>query len=267
MENVINDNDDEDSPFTEVFMSATYGFVKRHPELKIGTPRNLDINRLDDSCRSLLQRMDMPLTSIILWPSVNLPEELKSLLSSTLETWHTPLSTTDRGVFAVFKSELTNRFEAPSSSSSFSKQAVIADVLPQVIHTVLSPSAIQKAFVCSGVLHNTSGPVLLKLHGSSIYPPPSRRNIFNFYGKVITDDNLLDKWDNHLKMNIERKNEMDEKEKDEVKTVVDEKKKIKGRFLHAKNDDSEDEKKDNAFNRAEGKRKVIRRINSDFVFF
>ncbi|KAH7832441.1 uncharacterized protein MONOS_4595 [Monocercomonoides exilis] len=46
IENVINDNDDEDSPFKEVSMSATYGFVKRHPELKTGTPKNLDINRL-----------------------------------------------------------------------------------------------------------------------------------------------------------------------------------------------------------------------------
>ncbi|KAH7831050.1 uncharacterized protein MONOS_16262 [Monocercomonoides exilis] len=46
IENVINDNDDEDAPFTEVSMSATYGFVKRHPELKTGTLKNLDINRL-----------------------------------------------------------------------------------------------------------------------------------------------------------------------------------------------------------------------------
>ncbi|KAH7820438.1 uncharacterized protein MONOS_11051 [Monocercomonoides exilis] len=52
IENVLNDNDDEDSPFTEVSMSATYGFVKRHPELKTGTPKNLDINRLAIPCRS-----------------------------------------------------------------------------------------------------------------------------------------------------------------------------------------------------------------------
>ncbi|KAH7823721.1 uncharacterized protein MONOS_8949 [Monocercomonoides exilis] len=173
----------------------------------------------------------------------------------------------DRGVFAVFKSEMTNRFEAPSSSSSSSKRAAISDVLPQAIRTALSPSVIQKTFVCSGVLHNSSGPVLLKLHESSIDPLPSRRKRFNFYGKVITDENLLEKWENHLKMNIERKNEMDEKEKDEVKTVVDDKKKIKRRFLHVKNDDSDEEKKDNALNRAEGKRKVIRRINTDFVNF
>ncbi|KAH7832409.1 uncharacterized protein MONOS_9321 [Monocercomonoides exilis] len=133
----------------------------------------------------------------------------------------------DRGVFAAFKSELTNRFEDPSSSSSSSKRTAIADALPQAIHTVLSPSVIQKAFVCSGVLHNSSGPVLMKLPESSIYPLPSRRNRFNFYGKVITYENLFEKWENHLKINIERKNEMDEKEKDEVKTVVDEKKKIK----------------------------------------
>ncbi|KAH7822976.1 putative DDE superfamily endonuclease [Monocercomonoides exilis] len=403
IENVINDNDNEDAPFTEVSMSATYGFVKRHPELKTGTPKNLDINRLAVSCRSVFKpwcktfdeihekfhynpasiiNIDESSTrvptdskqlvvhttdtkagftkepprminstfvaavaadgyafpSVILWPSAKLPEELKSLLSPTLEIWangsgwmdnecfkryaltvllpsiierrmrmslenehilllldshasradpsiwrefqkqqvdvltFVPHSThlckpLDRGVFAVFKSELTNRFEAPSSSSSSSKRAAISDVLPQAIHTALSPSVIQKAFVCSGVLHNSSGPVLLKLPESSIYPLPSRRNRFNFYGKVITDEILLEKWENHLKMNIERKNEMDEKEKDEVKTVVDEKKKIKRRFLHVKNDDSDEEKKDNALNRGEGKRKVIRRINSDFVFF
>ncbi|KAH7823392.1 uncharacterized protein MONOS_14481 [Monocercomonoides exilis] len=173
----------------------------------------------------------------------------------------------DRGVFTVFKSELTNRFKVPSSSSSSSKRTVISDVLPQAIHTALSPPVIQKAFACSGVQHNSSGPVLLKLHESLICPLPSERNRFNFYGKVITDDILLEKWENHLKMDIERKNEMDEKEKDEVKIVVDKKKKIKRRFLHVKNDYSEDEKKDNAKNRGEGKRKEIRRTDSDFVFF
>ncbi|KAH7832230.1 uncharacterized protein MONOS_15744 [Monocercomonoides exilis] len=75
IENVINDNDDEDAPFHEVSMSATYGFVKRHPELKTGTPKNLDINRLDVSCRSVLK------------PCAKLPDELKSLLSPTLEIW------------------------------------------------------------------------------------------------------------------------------------------------------------------------------------
>ncbi|KAH7816503.1 uncharacterized protein MONOS_11544 [Monocercomonoides exilis] len=132
----------------------------------------------------------------------------------------------DRGAFAVFKSELTNRFEAPSSSSSSSKRAAISDFLHQAIHTALSPSVIQKAFVCSGVLHYSSGPVLMKLHESSIYPLPSRRNRFNFFGKVITYENLFEKWENHLKMNIEWKNEMDEKEKDEMKAVVDNKKLI-----------------------------------------
>ncbi|KAH7822981.1 putative DDE superfamily endonuclease [Monocercomonoides exilis] len=360
IENVINHNDDEDAPFSEVSMSATNGFVKRHPELKTGKPKNLDINRLAVSCRSVFkpwyktldelhekfhdnpalminidesstrvptdskqlvvhtadekagftkepQRMinstfvaavaadGYAFPSVILWPSVNLPEELKSLLSPTLEIWangsgwmdnecfkryaltvllpfvierrkrmslenehilllldshvsradpsiwrefqkqqvyvltFVPHSThlcqpLDRGVFAVFKSELTNRFEASHSSPSSLKRAAITDVLSHAILTVFSPSVIQKAFVCSGVLHNSSGPVLLKLAESSIYPRPSHRNRFNFYGKVITNENLLEKWENHLKMNIERKDEMDEKEKDEVKAVVDEKK-------------------------------------------
>ncbi|KAH7819497.1 uncharacterized protein MONOS_6688 [Monocercomonoides exilis] len=305
IENVINDNDEEDAPFAEVSMSATYGFVKRHPELMTGTPKNMDINRLAVSCRTLIINIDesstrVPTNSkqlivhtadtkagftkeqprmiyityvaavaadgyafpfIILWSSVNLPEELKSLLSPTLEIWtngsgwmdnecfkrcaltvllpsiierkkrmslenehilllldshascadpsiwqefqkqqvdvltFVPYSThicqpLDRGVFAVFKSELTNRFEAPSSSSSLSKRAAISDVLPQAIHTALSPSVIHLAFGCSGVLHYSSGPVLLKLPESSIFTLPSRRNRFNFYGKVITEENL-----------------------------------------------------------------------------
>ncbi|KAH7820442.1 uncharacterized protein MONOS_15476 [Monocercomonoides exilis] len=215
MENEINDNDDEDATFTEVSMSATYGFVKRHPDLKTGTPKNLDINKL-----AVVQ-------------NVYLPEEQNSLLSQTKEIWaygsgwmdnkcfkrnaltillssiierrkrmslenehilflldshasradpsiwrefqeqqvdvltFVPHSThlcqpLDRGVFAEFKSELTYKFEASSSSSS-SKRAAISDVLPQAIHTALSPSVIQKAFVCSGVLHNSFGPDLLKL--------------------------------------------------------------------------------------------------------
>ncbi|KAH7825021.1 putative DDE superfamily endonuclease [Monocercomonoides exilis] len=314
IENVINDNDDEDAQFTEVSMSATYGFVKRHPELMTGTPKNLDINRLAVSCRSVLKpwyktldelhekyhynpaliiNIDESSTrvptdskqlvvhttdtkagftkepprminssfvaavaadgntfpSVIMWPRAKPPEELKSLLSPTLEIWANgsgwmdnecferyaltillpsiierrkrmslenehilllldshasradpsiwrefqkqqvdvltfgPHSThlcqpLDRGVFAVFKSELTNRFEAPSSSSSSSKRSEISDILPQAIHTALPPSVIQKAFACSCVLHNSSGPVLLKLSESSICPLPSHINRF-----------------------------------------------------------------------------------------
>ncbi|KAH7825682.1 uncharacterized protein MONOS_4843 [Monocercomonoides exilis] len=123
IENVINDNDDEDAPFTEVSMSATYGFVKRHPELKTGTPKNLDINRLAVSCKTFIINIDessirvptdskqlvvhstntkagfskepprminspfvaavaadgYAFPSVILWPSVNFPEEQNSL--------------------------------------------------------------------------------------------------------------------------------------------------------------------------------------------
>ncbi|KAH7832408.1 uncharacterized protein MONOS_9320 [Monocercomonoides exilis] len=55
IEYVLNDNDYEDAPFTEVSTSATNGFVKRHPELKTGTPKNLVINRLAVSCRRVLK--------------------------------------------------------------------------------------------------------------------------------------------------------------------------------------------------------------------
>ncbi|KAH7823722.1 uncharacterized protein MONOS_8948 [Monocercomonoides exilis] len=164
IENIINDNDDEDSPFTEVSMSATYGFVNRHPELKTGTPKNLDINTLAVSCRSVSKpwyktldelhekyhfnpslkiNVDESSTrvpadskqlvvqttgtkagftkepprminstfetaaaedgyafpSVILRPSVNLPEELKSLLSPTLEIWANESSWMDNVCF------------------------------------------------------------------------------------------------------------------------------------------------------------------------
>ncbi|KAH7815316.1 uncharacterized protein MONOS_4500 [Monocercomonoides exilis] len=150
MENVFNDNDDEDAPFTEVSMLTAYGLVKRHQELRTGALKNLDINRLAVSCRTVLKHWfkaladlyekfhcnpalvvnvdkfstRVPIDSkkivvhsndakedfssetprminssfvivvatdgyafpfIILWPIVNLPEDLKSLLSPTLE--------------------------------------------------------------------------------------------------------------------------------------------------------------------------------------
>ncbi|KAH7821189.1 uncharacterized protein MONOS_13792 [Monocercomonoides exilis] len=78
IENVINDNDDEDAPFTEVSMSAMNGFVKRYPELMTGTPKNLDINRLAVSCRTLILNIDVSSTRV--------PTDSKQLVVLTADT-------------------------------------------------------------------------------------------------------------------------------------------------------------------------------------
>ncbi|KAH7830560.1 uncharacterized protein MONOS_1522 [Monocercomonoides exilis] len=51
----FDENEDEYAPFTEVSMYTTYGLVKHHPELMTGALKNLDINRLAVSCRSVLK--------------------------------------------------------------------------------------------------------------------------------------------------------------------------------------------------------------------
>ncbi|KAH7826994.1 uncharacterized protein MONOS_15283 [Monocercomonoides exilis] len=143
IENVKNDNDDEDAPFTEVSMSAAYSLEKRHPELWMGTPLNLDVYRFSVSCRSLVVNVDESSThvpadskqlvvhtadtkagltkerprminfsfvaavaadgyafpSVILCPSAKLPEELKSLISPTLEIWANGSSWMDNEYF------------------------------------------------------------------------------------------------------------------------------------------------------------------------
>ncbi|KAH7815784.1 uncharacterized protein MONOS_16603 [Monocercomonoides exilis] len=55
MENVINDTDDEDAPCIYVSMSTAFQFMKRHPELKRSSPKNVDVYRLALSCQSVLQ--------------------------------------------------------------------------------------------------------------------------------------------------------------------------------------------------------------------
>ncbi|KAH7824208.1 uncharacterized protein MONOS_14730 [Monocercomonoides exilis] len=76
----------------------------------------------------------------------------------------------DRGVFAVLKSELSSQYEAPSSSSSAAKRTALVNALQQSIHSALSPSVIKRAFKFSGVLKDSSRPVLMKLPQSSTYP-------------------------------------------------------------------------------------------------
>ncbi|KAH7832336.1 uncharacterized protein MONOS_9926 [Monocercomonoides exilis] len=47
--------DDEEAPYVNVSMATAYQFVKRHPELKRSSPKNVDVNRLAVSCQSVLQ--------------------------------------------------------------------------------------------------------------------------------------------------------------------------------------------------------------------
>ncbi|KAH7815757.1 uncharacterized protein MONOS_3740 [Monocercomonoides exilis] len=152
MDIVINDTDDEDAKFINISMETACQFVKRHPELKRSSPKNVDVNRLAVSCQSVLQPwyslldglhekneyckklifnmdeslMRVPATSklnmvhpknenpgffkelpemtnsslvaavaadefalpfAIQWPSKSLPDEMKTLLSETLDIW------------------------------------------------------------------------------------------------------------------------------------------------------------------------------------
>ncbi|KAH7823055.1 uncharacterized protein MONOS_1334 [Monocercomonoides exilis] len=113
----------------------------------------------------------------------------------------------DREVFAVMKSEMSSQYEAPSSSSSAAKRIALVEALQQSIHSALSPSVIKRAFKCSGVLKDSSGPVLMKLPQSSTYPLPSHKNRFDFYGKKITEEKVLNEWDDCLRKKIEMENE------------------------------------------------------------
>ncbi|KAH7819523.1 uncharacterized protein MONOS_7593 [Monocercomonoides exilis] len=128
----------------------------------------------------------------------------------------------DRGVLAVLKTELQTKYEPPSSSTSSSKRTALVDVLPQAIHTALSPAVIKKAFATSGVLHNESGPILMKLPETSEYQLSSHSNRFDFYGKLITDEKLLNDWREHLGIKEKEKVEKEEKA-EKVEKVDDEK--------------------------------------------
>ncbi|KAH7828123.1 putative DDE superfamily endonuclease [Monocercomonoides exilis] len=218
------------------------------------------------------------LPSVILWPSLKLPDDLKPLQSTNLEIWpnkcgwmesstfrkyaltillpsikerrqrmsldeshcllqsdshisradptiwrefkkenvdvvtFVPHSThicqpLDLGVFDVLKSELSSQYEAPSSSSSAAKRTALVEALQQSIHSALSPSVIKRAFKSSGVLKDSSGPVLMKLPLSSTYPLSSHKNRFDFYGKEITEEKVLNEWDDYLRKKSEMENE------------------------------------------------------------
>ncbi|KAH7823158.1 putative DDE superfamily endonuclease [Monocercomonoides exilis] len=278
------------------------------------------------------------LPSVVLWPSANLPKELTTLLTPSLDIWpntngwmdktafkkytltvllpaiidrrkrilkethrclllldshssradptiwrqfkeaeidvvtfvpHTthiskPL---DRGVFAVLKSELSNNYSSPSSTYSSSKRTAVADVLPQALHTAFTPSVIKKTFINSGVLSNGSGSVLMKLPQSSQYFIPSHSHCFDFFGKEITKEKLLDEWDEYNEKHKMKIEETEEKEKEIEEEELPLEKKVKRKFRKIKNDDDETSDEFDTFERENGKRKVRRVIDSSFVFF
>ncbi|KAH7829142.1 putative DDE superfamily endonuclease [Monocercomonoides exilis] len=159
----------------------------------------------------------------------------------------------DRGVFTVLKTELQSKYEPPSSSTSSSKRTALVDVLPQAIHHTPSPAVIKKAFATSGVLHYESGSILMKLPETSDYQSSTHLNRFDFYGKLITDEKLLNDWSEHLGIKEEEKvddekNSSEEMKKEEQKDDNElesfvEMKKIKRKF-EVKEDDHENEKEE-----------------------
>ncbi|KAH7824785.1 uncharacterized protein MONOS_7203 [Monocercomonoides exilis] len=173
----------------------------------------------------------------------------------------------DRGVFAVLKSELSNNYSSPSSTSSSSKITAVADVLPQALHTAFTPSVIKKAFINNEVLSNGSGSVLMKLPQSSQYFIPSHSHCFDFFGKEITKEKLLDEWDEYNEKHKMKIEEIEEKEKEIEEEELPLEKKVKRKFRKIKNDDDETSDEFDPFERENGKRKVIREIDSSFVFF
>ncbi|KAH7824043.1 uncharacterized protein MONOS_1671 [Monocercomonoides exilis] len=171
----------------------------------------------------------------------------------------------DRGVFAVLKSELSNNYSSPSSTSSSSKRTTVVDVLPQALNTAITPSVIKKAFINNGVLSNGSGSVLMKLPQSSQYFIPSHSHCFDFFGKEITKEKFLDEWDEYNEKHKMKIEEIEEKEKEieeneENEKVIEEEelpleKKVKRKFRKIKNDDDETSDEFDPFERENGKRK------------
>ncbi|KAH7825347.1 uncharacterized protein MONOS_566 [Monocercomonoides exilis] len=263
------------------------------------------------------------LPSVILWPSLKLPDDLKPPQSSNLEIWpnkcgwmesltfrkyaltiflpsikerrqHMSLDEShclllidshisradptiwrefkkenplDRGVFAVLKSELSSQKEAPSSSSSAAKRTALVEVLQQSIHSAPSPSVIKRAFKCNGVLKDSSGPVLMKLPQSSTYPLPSHKNRFDFYGKEITEEKALNEWDDYLSKKSEMENEKENISDEENDETMNFTKKLKRKFKILQDENDIEKESSDEIERGKGKRKVIRKLNSSFVFF
>ncbi|KAH7828234.1 uncharacterized protein MONOS_5801 [Monocercomonoides exilis] len=125
MVQMVNNGAVQNAQDVKVSSSVAYDFIKRHPELKTSKPKIVDANRLAVSCQQVLKpwvpyssnrnvvhpantkpgfaksaaRManstliaavaadGQSLPSVILWPSLKLPDDLKPLQSSNLENW------------------------------------------------------------------------------------------------------------------------------------------------------------------------------------
>ncbi|KAH7818571.1 uncharacterized protein MONOS_13313 [Monocercomonoides exilis] len=114
-------------------------------------------------------------------------KKMSELACGNMPTSSKPLHThicqpLDRGIFTVLKSEMSSQCESPSSSSSAAKTTALVEAIQQLIHSELSPSVIKRAFKCSCVLKDSSGPILMKLPQLSTNPLPSHENRFDFYG-------------------------------------------------------------------------------------
>ncbi|KAH7832748.1 uncharacterized protein MONOS_12811 [Monocercomonoides exilis] len=173
----------------------------------------------------------------------------------------------DRGVFSVLKSEMSSQFEAPSSSSSAAKRTALVEAQQQSIHSALSPSVIIRAFKYSGGLKDSSGPVLMKLPLSSTYPLPSYKNRFDFDGKEITEEKSLNEWDDFLKKKNEMENEKENISDEKNDETMNFTKKLKRKFKVLQDENDIERESYNEIERGKGKRKVIRKLDSSFVFF
>ncbi|KAH7830604.1 putative DDE superfamily endonuclease [Monocercomonoides exilis] len=167
----------------------------------------------------------------------------------------------DRGVFAVFKKTINANYEAPSSSSVVLRREALADVLPQALQTSLLPSTIKSSFAKSGELSHQWHEVLAKLPKEPSVTLKKRTKRFDYFGKLITDEEFLIEWKKEKDERKESKNEEKDNEEIEKALFEDEKpKKRKFNPLKIFNDDfSDDEKKER------NTRKFVKRKLVDYI--
>ncbi|KAH7825189.1 uncharacterized protein MONOS_1999 [Monocercomonoides exilis] len=173
----------------------------------------------------------------------------------------------DRGVFAVLKSVLNSSIEIPQSSTASSNRKALADILPQALHSAFAQSVIKNAFDASGVLFRSSGPVSNKLPKHSSFPLPSYSNRFDFYGKLLTNEDFLEKWEEDIFIRTSAKSSEVEEETENIEDTLplkSKKKRVYRRILH---DDLENIEEENSADQSSGKRKIRRLFDPSFVYF
>ncbi|KAH7826106.1 uncharacterized protein MONOS_15436 [Monocercomonoides exilis] len=173
----------------------------------------------------------------------------------------------DRGVFAVLKSEMSSQYETPSSSSSAAKRTALMEALQQQsIHSEQFPSVIKRAFKCSGVLKDSSGPVLINLPQSSTYPLPSHKNRFDFFREEIIEEKVLNEWDDYLRKKSEMENEKENISDEENDETMNFTQKLKRKFKIVQDENDIEKELTDEIERGKEKRKVIRKLDSSFEF-